>query len=61
MQSLSTKESLTNTSKESTNNRKQLEENIAKATKGKGGLDVKFLKKKERKMFQLIIRVKQRK
>lgn len=47
MQSLSTKESLTNTSKESTNNRKQLEENIAKATKGKGGLDVKFLKKKE--------------
>lgn len=55
MQSLSTKESLTNTSKESTNNRKQLEENIAKATKGKGGLDVKFLKKKERKMFQLLM------
>ena len=55
MQSLSAKESLTNTSKESTNNRKQLEENIAKATKGKGGLDVKFLKKKERKMFQLLM------
>lgn len=55
MQSLTTKESLTRTSKASTNNKKQLEENDAKTTVGKIILDVKFSKKEALKMAKVMI------
>ena len=55
MQSLTTKESLTRTSKASTNNKKQLEENDAKTTVGKIILDVKFSKKEALKTAKVMI------
>lgn len=54
MQSLTTKESLARTSKASTNNRKQLEENDTKTTVGKIILDVKFSKKEALKMAEVM-------
>ena len=55
MQPLTTKESLTRSSKASTNNKKQLEENDAKTAVGKIILDVKFSKKEALKMAKVMI------
>ena len=55
MQPQTTKESLTRTSKASTNNKKQLEENDAKTTVGKIILDVKFSKKEALKTAKVMI------